>query len=223
MSPQFPTPVPKRQQGNGVRKPVQAALSLVSQNPVPGPVQHLDGAGPDVQELSSGAESMTSHNPIPEPRQHATGLPRAMQRVLLNPQNPVFLPVQQGNGLRTSMQAALSVIAQNPVFGPRQQLSGAAPDVQAASVGCAASTWNVASVVQNIGLWAGICREPVRGGVGGMRGAVHKKSRGVVRGVIIQGMVPPGGLGRLGQVVVKVLVNAIFGPSGSGAHVGSTS
>jgi hypothetical protein len=44
-----------------------------------------------------------------------------------------------------------------------------------------------------------------------------------MKGVIIQEMVPPGGLGRLGQVVVKVLVNAILGASGSGAHVGSMS
>jgi hypothetical protein len=167
---------------------------------------------------------MTLHNPIPEPRQHATGWPTAVQRLLLNPQNPVFLPVQQGNGLRTSLQVALSLIAQNPVPAPVQQLSGAAPDVQAASVG-GGSTLNVTSVVQKAGVFAGITSEGVKGGAGGegAKGAVHKKSpvglRG--RGVITQGM-RGGGPGVLGQVVVKVPVNDTFG-SGSGAHVGSTS
>jgi hypothetical protein len=168
---------------------------------------------------------MTLHNPIPGPRQHATGTPTAVQELLLNPQNPVFLPVQQGYGLRTSLQAALSLIAQNPVIEPVQQLSGAAPDVQAASVGCGVSTWKVASVVQKAGVFAGINSVGVKGGAGGdiAKGAVHKKSpvglRG--RGVITQGM-RVGGMGVLGQVVVKVLANDTFG-SGSGAHVGSTS
>jgi hypothetical protein len=94
-----------------------------------------------------------------------------MQSAFVNPQNPVPAPVQQGNGVRTSVQGVLSFFSQNPVPGPVQQLTGAGPDVQAASVG-GGSTVNVKSVVQKSGLFAGM----IIVGVGGLteeRGALN--------------------------------------------------
>src|SRR5262245_6674048 len=166
---------------------------------------------------------MTLHNPVFAATQHATGVWKPVQSALVNPQNPVPAPVQQGNGLETSVQAALSVFSQNPVPAPVQQLSGAAPVVQLASEG-GVFTLNLKSTVQKVGLFAGISSEGTGGGPGVAMGSMNVNSWSALGGwgscVAVQ-VTSPGPGGAV-QVVVMSSANVTLGLSGLGAHVVST-